>query len=272
MTAGPTYQRSCLSSHVMKYITIKEITFSKILCGTNALYGRSHFSRARDQEYAARGDDDGIRRVIARCLDFGVNGVESCANERITGILSALSRERREPIRFIGNTRLDHTSPMKSHPAKLNYLLEHRAEICVIHSQFIDRPRTSEEIKGLAPLLEKIHHAGLIAGISTHCISTIELCEKCRYPVDVYLFPLNAAGFVYPGYEGSETVADRIRIVQQTAKPFILMKTLAAGRIPPLEGLRFALENSKPSDLISLGLGSVEEVEESMALALEYLP
>jgi hypothetical protein len=35
------------------------------------------------------------------------------------------------------------------------------------------------------------------------------------------------------------------------------MKTLGAGRISPTEGLQFILENSKQSDIITIGLGSI---------------
>ena len=160
---------------------------------------------------------------------------------------------------------------MKSHQEKFRFLIENRADICVIHSQFVDRPRRTAEIKGLERFVQKIHDAGLIAGISTHRISTVELCENQEYGIDVYLFPLNMTGFVYPGYDGKETIAERIRIIQDTPKPFILMKTLGAGRIPPIEGLQFVLENRKPSDIITLGLGSIEEAEESLGFVQEYL-
>ena len=81
---------------------------------------------------------------------------------------------------------------------------------------------------------------------------------------------MNLSGFVYPGYEGTETVQDRIKIVQETPKPFILIKTLGAGRIPPDEALQFIAENSKPSDLISMGFGTAEEAEESIQLIEKY--
>ena len=40
-----------------------------------------------------------------------------------------------------------------------------------------------------------------MAGISTHRVDTVEVCERQGCGVDTYLFPLNPAGFVYPGYE-----------------------------------------------------------------------
>lgn len=255
----------------MEKVSIGNTLFSKVVCGTNAFFGRSHFSKARDTEYSTRCNDEYIKKMLIKCMEFGVNAVETSANVRIQQIITDLRSQYQTPLYLIGNTRVDKTSEVKSHQEKFKFLIENRSDICVIHSQFVDRPRKTEEIRGLKRLIQKVHEAGLIAGISTHRNSTIELCEKQEYGIDVYLFPLNETGFVYPGYEGDESVAERIRIIQNTPKPFILMKTLGAGRIPPIDGLQFALENSKPSDIISLGLGSIEEAEESLGFVQKYL-
>jgi hypothetical protein len=54
-------------------------------------------------------------------------------------------------------------------------------------------------------------------------------------------------------------------------KPFVLMKALASGRIPPGEGLPFVLENGKPDDLITLGFGSIGEADESIGIIEKIL-
>ena len=95
----------------------------------------------------------------------------------------------------------------------------------------------------------------------------MERCEKHGYAIDTYLFPLNLTGFVYPGYKGAETPSQRAELVRNVAKPFILMKTLGACRVPPAEGLQFVAENSKPYDLISIGFGSMDELEETVQIA-----
>jgi len=250
----------------MKEATICNIVFSKIICGTNPFYGHSHFSDARNAEYLGRFDDETIERTIQRCISLGINTVESCANERIVSILSRLRAKNPEPIHFVGSTRIDETSDIKSHQQKLSFLIENLAEVCVVHAQYVDRPRKGDDIRGLAQLIEKIHDAGLLAGISTHRAETVELCERQGYGVDTYLFPLNLSGFVYPGYEGTESVQERINIVRNTPKPFILIKALGAGRIPPDEGLQFIAENAKPNDLISIGFAAEDEVSETAEL------
>jgi hypothetical protein len=250
----------------MKKITIGNQSFSKVLCGTNPFYGHSHFSTARDAEYLARFDDRSIEQTIRACLRRGVNAVESSANRRIVSILATLRDAGAPPIHLVGTTRIDETSDMKSHQQKLSFLIENRAAICVVHSQYVDRSRAAGSIEGLAPLIEKIHEAGLLAGISTHRVRTIELCETQRYGIDTYMFPLNLSGFVYPGYEGNESVRERVDVVRGVSKPFILIKALGAGRIPPKDGLQFLAENAKPNDLISLGLASEQEIDESLGL------
>jgi len=254
----------------MKQVTIGNLALSKIICGTNPFYGNSHFSVARDSEYAGRFDDEAIGRTIQRSIDLGINTVESSVNERILSIMSQLRDANSEPLHFVGSTRLDAASAPTTHPQKLSVLIEHHAEICVIHAQYVDRPRKGDRIGGLAKLVDKIHAAGLLAGISTHRVETIELCEREGYGLDTYLFPLNLSGFVYPGYRGSESVQERIDTVRGTPKPFILIKALGAGRIPPDEGLQFVAQHAKPGDLLSLGFGTEDEVSETVELVDKY--
>jgi len=252
----------------MKKIIIGNKEYSKIICGTNAFYGHSHFSDARNKEYNDRFSDDYIKKTLRFCLDNGINSIESSANERILSIINEIKRSYN--FNFIGTTRIDETSTMKSHQIKLKFLIENRADICIIHSQYVDRPNSDGEIKGLESMIEEIHKSDLLAGISTHKNSVIELCEK-KYDIDVYLYPMNMLGFVYPGYEGNETVKERVDIIKSIKKQFIVMKALAAGRIPPKEGLEFVLDNIKDNDIITLGIGSLEEAEESINITKTYL-
>jgi len=250
----------------MKQVTIGNRSFSKVLCGTNAFWGHSHYSEARNAEYLDRFDDDTIERTIQHCISLGVNTIESCTNERIVSILSRLRGRNPAPIHFVGSTRIDETSELKTHQQKLSFLIQNRTDICVVHAQYVDRPNKGDSIAGLEEMVDKIHSAGLLAGISTHQVATIELCENRNYGIDTYLFPLNLSGFVYPGYKGRETVQERVNTVRAVAKPFILIKVLAAGRIPPSEALPFIAENAKANDLISLGFGTLDEATESLKL------
>jgi len=192
---------------------------------------------------------EGHSEIVKMLIDYGADINTEACDDGVTVLMSASSGGHLQIVRL---------------------LLENGADICIIHSQYIDRPNSGDEIKGLQSMIDKIHRAGLLAGISTHKNSTIELCEK-KYDLDVYLYPMNKLGFVYPGYEGNETVGERLELIKNTNKQFIIMKSLAAGRISPLDGLKFVLDNIKENDIISLGLGSIEEAMESIEIAKKYI-
>ena len=159
-------------------VRIKDLEFSKVICGTNPIYARSHFSNARDNEYKNRFDNQRIEHMIEQCIKMGINTIESSANERIWNILCKMREKTDETIRFIGSTRIDNTSEMKGHNKKLSFLIQNRADVCIIHSQFVDRPRKNDTIRGLDSFVDKVHEAGLLVGISTHKVETVEICEK----------------------------------------------------------------------------------------------
>ena len=256
----------------MNAITIGGIQFSKAMCGTNAFYGRSHFSTARDTEYKEHFNEQNIIKAIECSMKWGINTVETSANEQIENIITSIREKNKVQLHCVGSTRIDETSAMKSHHQKLDFLIQHRAAICVIHSQFMDNSWTDHSGDQFKRMLDQIHEAGLITGISTHKVKTVEMCEKKGYSIDTYLFPLNLMGFVFPGYDGGESAQERANLVRGISKPFILIKTLAAGRIPPDEGLHFIAENSKPNDIISLGFASEAEINETMGFFNKFFP
>lgn len=247
----------------MKYAEIKGKKFSKLVIGTNAIYGRSHFSQARDHEYKERFNDLYLADFLNICINRGINTIESSYNDRICNLVSQMKKKLNKPLYLIGNTRIDKTSEIKSHQVKLKKLIEFQSDICLVHSQVVEHHENLKgEIPGLRRMIDKIHKAGLIAGISCHKNSIVEHCEEYEYGIDTYLYPLNKVGYVYPGYIGNETVEERLELMHKIDKPLILMKALACGRLTPAEGLDFVIKNMRENDVLSLGLGSIEEAEE----------
>ena len=74
----------------MEKIKIGNKDYSKIIVGTNAFYGHSHFSAARDSEYKKKFSDDYIKNLLELCFSKGVNSIETCANERIVNIINGI--------------------------------------------------------------------------------------------------------------------------------------------------------------------------------------
>ena len=248
----------------MKSVNIKNFQFSKIIMGTNPFYGRSHLNLERDDQYKKYFDDSKIEEMIELGILSGINCIETSANERILKIIINLRKKSGKEINLLGTTRIDETSNMKNHHEKLSFLIKNKASICFVHSQFVERPRTGNTIRGLDKMIDEIHGNGLLTGVSVHKVETVEFCEKNNYDIDVYMFPFNITGFVYPGYDGKETAKERAELVRNINKPFIIMKALGAGRIKPTEALPFIAENIKPSDCITIGFGNSSEFKDTI--------
>ena len=97
----------------MRTVDIGGRQFSRLICGTNAFHGNSHFSAARDAEYRGRFTDEYIESTINCAADHGINTVETSASERMWGIFDKVRQKR--SLLTIGSTRVDGTSQMKSH-------------------------------------------------------------------------------------------------------------------------------------------------------------
>ena len=255
----------------MRRIRLGHLDVSRVICGSNPFNARSHFSAARDAEYAGRFTGEAIAGLLQRCLALGINAYETSASEAAWDVVSRIRREGARPLHFIGSTQIDDTSPIRTHEEKLRFLIDRKADLCIIHAQYVEQRWRGDEIPGLARMLDAIHAAGLLAGVSAHRVATVERCERKGYAIDTYLFPLNLTGFVYPGYDGGESPQDRAALVRALPQPCILMKTLAAGRLSPCEGLPFVAETAKPNDLVSIGIGSAAELEETVRLAEKWL-
>lgn len=150
----------------------------------------------------------------------------------------------------------------------IDWCAEAGAQVCMIHPNFTDRHlhTARREITGAEELLSRIRSLGMIPGLCTHRPETLPLVTEAGYDVEVFILPLNVAGFLMPvetDWQG--------RLIRDTPKPVICIKPLAAGRVMPSSGIPFVYQNSKPTDMMCVGMLSPEEVEEDVAIALAAL-
>lgn len=146
----------------MRKVNLSGVLMSRLVCGSNPFNARSHSGSARDAEYAARFSDDAVVEILERALELGLDTCENSASERHWEVVSRLRLRRSDPVHFIGSTRIDDTSPMRSHAQELRFLIEQRAELCAIHAQHVERERPGGEIPGLERMLDEIHDARLV--------------------------------------------------------------------------------------------------------------
>ena len=241
------------------------LSLSRMLCGTNTFFGFSHFSKARSTWLKRHFTEDRILEVIERAAELGVTGIVSGPQPRMPDLLRRLREETGLQMHWIatpGKATAQETLP------DIQWCAQAGAEICMLHPTFTDRHLhpAEGEISGVEELLGRIRSLGMIPGLSTHRPETLQVATKAGYDAEVFILPLNVAGFLMPLETDWQA-----RIIQETPKPVICIKPLAAGRVMPASGVPFVYQNAKPIDLMCIGMLSPEEVEEDVGLALAAL-
>lgn len=248
----------------MPMTSIGGIEVSRIVCGSNTFFGYSHFSAARDQWLRRHFDIPKIVEVMAKCAELGVNSVLSGPDPKMYEAIQELERQTGQRMVWIC-TPWANDQTMED---AVKWCADHGAEVCMPHTGWTDARLNvaKNQIEGLEPVLEQIRTLGMKTGLSTHRPEVIVVGDAAGYDIDTYIQPFNVAGFLSP--VETDWVA---RVIQNTPKPVICIKPLAAGRVMVEPGLGFVFRNNKPIDTVCIGFLSPEEAEEDIKVALSIM-
>ena len=244
---------------------IGDIEITKMILGSNMFHGFSHFSSAKDRWLKQYFTREKTYELVEAAANLGMNAVVSGLREDFYEILQELERNTGHHIVWIctpgGRTAKDVEPGIK-------WCADHGVEICMPHQGFTDnnlitsqtRIESAEEVLGL------IRSLGMEPGWSTHRPETITVSDKAGYDVAAYIQPYNSIGFL------CQVETDWIaRVINNTPKPVICIKSLGAGRILPPTGLNFVYGSVKPIDTVCIGVLSPQELEEDVKIALAIM-
>ncbi len=240
---------------------IEDRTFTQVLLGHNPFLGYSYLSRARAAEYEARFASAGaMQEVMEAAIEAGVRGmVLSTGQERAQLIAEAIEgAERSTGVRL--STIVIVSPDWRDH---LELLRRVECQVALIHGQVTDslffrskrtfRPEMTELTKGLRA-------EGIVPAMSTHNGGeTIPVAEK--FDIAAILTPVNK--LTWRMCPCVEMVLDAI---EKSSKVCLAMKPLAMGRIPPQEGMDYAL-NVRGLQGVVVGIGTAAEATETFGAA-----
>ncbi len=241
------------------------VAVSRMMIGTNWFIGCSHTSLAKDEWIKRYMTVERIVEVLEACTAEGLNCICSGPDEKIRAALLAHEEKTGRHIYWF----ITPVGPSLSELLdNVEICAEWGAEFCLPHQSYTDNNLLVAEkrIEGLEEIVQKIRSLGMIPGLSTHKPETITVCDATGYDVSTYIQPYNAAGFL------CQVETDWVaRIINNTPKPVIVIKPLAAGRLLPPTALSFVYNSIKPIDTVCVGFLSPEEVREDTALARSLL-
>jgi len=247
--------------------TIGGLQISRLIIGSNPFFGFSHYSQARDEWLRQYFTDDRIYEVMAYCAEQGLNGFVSGYYDRVRPILDRVERSTGVHINWFA-TPGGIPGGWDTWKEDIKRCADAGAEFLLPHQCYSDNACHRDEgvIVGFSEIFAYARELGMRPGVSSHTPETIVTCEKAGYGAEVYIQPLNPIGFL------CQVETDWMEnLFQQTPKPFICIKPLGAGRVLPPTGLRFVYSAIKPIDTVCIGMMSVQEAKEDIAIARAIL-
>jgi len=251
---------------------IEGVSVPRLMPGTNWFYGGSHTSRAKDK---------GIREVMSRrrvaeimgvFLDVGIDAIYGLVPDSFVadGVKDAEDRAGRKITRISiptlniadGPEALDETAKTLDAYAALG------VDVCMPHQCTTDAlaDRHGRRIVHMDRYVAMIRERGMIPGLSTHMPEVPIYADETGLDIATYIQIYNAAGFLM------QIEVDWVhRMIWKAAKPVIVIKPLAAGRLHPLVGLAFVWATLRPRDMVCIGTLSAEEAREVIDLSFSLL-
>jgi hypothetical protein len=105
-----------------------------------------------------------------------------------------------------------------------------------------------------------------VPGLSTHTPEVPVYADAMNLDVATYIQIYNSAGFLM------QIEIDWVhRMIWGRKKPVIVIKPMAAGRIPPLVGMAFVWSTIRPEDMVCVGTLNADEARELIDISLSIL-
>lgn len=260
-------------------VSVENIQFSKIVCVTNQFVGithrpnpfgiYAHLRRFRNPETVAK-------FMIYLFQEHGINCCLSSPRDKIYEAIKITEKEIGEKFHWICSPSMRRTA--KDLPRdvfkQVDWCMERHVSICLMQRGYVDHAINKDEkvIGGYQPeyppypeISAYIRDKGMVPGLTSHFHETLIAAEENDYDAPVIVIPFNKIGFI------NTTSIDELKeLIQKTKRQIIAIKPMAAGRIPPKEGLKFTLNNIKDNDLMAIGFGKFEYCVEDGKILEEY--
>ena len=246
--------------------TVGGVSLPRLVCGTNWMLGFSHITEAKDQLIRDLFDTPSkVADVVEVFARAGCNALMSSPSEFVAQALREVEQRTGNEMLWIATPHYQGPRSMDSWKPAVEATKGLGAQFCFPHASVTDS-LIDQANRRLAPLLVEhlsyVRKAGMIPGLSTHAPEAIICADACGADVAAYLQLYNAAGFLC-----HVEVEWLQRVFKEAKKPVVAIKPLAAGRLHPEVGLRFAWNTLRECDLVTVGTMSQYEAAEVVEIS-----
>jgi hypothetical protein len=246
---------------------------SRLIIGSNPING---FAHSRDLNYVspllkAYHTEKKVFETLMLAEQAGINSIGSGFTS--LELLAKYKKETGSKILVIGQLGLnrDTTDIFE----QFNQGIETGVDIVQLHGEWCDRLVVEKRFDDIEKLIDYTRKQGLTTGIGAHMIDSQIACAEKGIIPDFYMVTMHHSNYwsAHPmetrvAYESIGprqadhnkwhdncfcTFPERtVEFVNKTTVPVIGFKTMAAGAIPPQDGIRWAFENG--ADFVNAGM------------------
>ncbi|MCH5377274.1 MAG: hypothetical protein JJ992_25200 [Planctomycetes bacterium] len=223
-----------VDQQTLPQIKLGPYSISRVVCGANCFNAGSHLSifvnRAMKEYYT----EEQIFRTLRRCQEVGIN----CWQDGV-GNVEMYRRfvDQGLQMRYIALAAGDSSN--------IDKLKQNGCVAIAHHGELTDRLFKQGELDKAEDFLKRVRDAGLVVGVSTHMPDVVDAIESKGWDLDYYMT------CVYERHRSKEDLEKLLgqapipvgevylpndpprmfRAIQQTARPCLAFKILAAGRL-----------------------------------------
>jgi hypothetical protein len=261
-------------SNLFPRTNVGGVSLSRMIIGTNWILGYSHTSPAADKMIRKKNDNsETISKMLEVFLSRGVDTIMGpfTGNELlINAVKTAEDRTGKELI-IVDTPAInvdDNEKARREAEAVINASRKLGATFCLPHhssvEQLVNKNRST--IERLPDYLKMIRDNGMIPGLSCHMPELIIYSDLNGYDVQTYIQIFNCMGFLM------QVEVEYIhKVIWNSKKPVMTIKSMAAGRVSPFVGLTFSWHTIRPCDMITVGCLNPEEAEEDIEISIAAL-
>ncbi|MCX7044387.1 MAG: hypothetical protein NTX50_02730 [Candidatus Sumerlaeota bacterium] len=242
---------------------IKGDSISRIILGGNLIGG---FAHSRDLRYVSKlvqeyHTPEKIFETFQLAEEYGINCVNT--NPKGRDVMIRYWRERGGKIKWQLHVYIESEKQLDD----IARYVDDGAWAIQVQGNITDRLAREGKAEVVAKIVETIRERGALAGYAAHEVETLEACEKAGVKPDYVIKTLHTRNYWSARPEDTDkwvidnTKADNcwcrypektIEHMKAVEVPWIAFKVLAAGAIPPRDGLQYAFNNG--ADFCLLGM------------------
>ena len=230
---------------------------SRLIIGANQFTGFPHAEPLKyaKELFAAYFTEAKIVETLAIAHDHGINTHITLTDETCVTYMRRFEKETGKRLQWIAQSHWFSPKPegRKNALTYIKLAADNGAIACFLHGASCDGLVREKKLAEMEYYFDAIRKQGMLAGMAAHLNETVDVPIKAGVAPDFIMKTLNTMDYVSSEPEKTKAMMAGIDL------PWIAYKVLAAGRVKPETGFRYALEAG--ADFLNVGMFDFQVAE-----------